>query len=144
MKPSLARTPFSRRMTSRVDVPEGVSVYWHCNGHDDVSHVLDLSTGGLFIQTQKPKPVGARARIEFLVQEGQIRADALVRYVQPNRGLGLKFTSMPESDRPRLGMLITRLRHLSRFQTTGEVIGRLGCIRDYLELRRPVITICQK
>ena len=98
-----------------------VLVYWRCNGQDDVSQVLDLGAGGLFIQTQKPKPVGARAQIEFLVQEGQIRADAVVRQVEPNKGLGLKFIAMPVWDRPRLGMLMTRLRHLSRYRTAGEV-----------------------
>ena len=52
--------------------------------------------------------------IDFLVQEGQIRADAVVRHVEPSSGLGLKFTRMPDADRTRLGMLITRLRHSSR------------------------------
>lgn len=106
-----------------MDAPEDVSVYWRCNGQDDVSHVLDLGAGGLFIKTRKQKPVGAQAKIEFLVEEGQIRTDAVVRHVEPNKGLGLKFTAMPVGDRPRLGMLITRLRHLSRFRTAGEVMG---------------------
>lgn len=123
MEPSLARTCFSRRLTWRVDATEDVSVYWRCNGQDDVSHVLDLGAGGLFIRTQRPRPVGALAKVEFLVQEGQIRADAVVCHVEPNKGLGLKFTAMPFVDRPRLGMLITRLRHLSRFRTAGEVMG---------------------
>jgi hypothetical protein len=48
------------------------------------------------------------------VQEGQIRAYAVVCHVEAAGGLGLKFTAMPEADRPRLGLLITRLRHSSR------------------------------
>lgn len=47
--------------------------------------------------------MGAQAKIEFLVEEGQIRTDAVVRHVEPNKGLGLKFTAMPVGDRPRLG-----------------------------------------
>lgn len=118
MDPFLRRPSFSRRRTSRVDTAEGVSVYWHCNGLDDVSAVRDLSFGGLFIKTQTPRPVGAVATIDFLVQEGQIRADAVVRHAEPASGLGLKFTAMPdEGDRSRLGMLITRLRHSSRSAT---------------------------
>ncbi len=113
----LRRPSFSRRRTSRVDTAERVSVYWRCNGRDDVSSVRDLSFGGLFIETQTPKPVGAAAKIDFLVQEGQIRADAVVRHAEPASGLGLKFTAMPEGDRSRLGMLITRLRHSSRSAT---------------------------
>ena len=110
----LRRPSFSRRRTSRVDPVEGVSVYWRCDGRDDVSPVGDLGFGGLFIKTHAPRPVGAAAAIDFLVQEGQIRADAVVCHVEAAGGLGLKFTAMPEGDRPRLGMLITRLRHSSR------------------------------
>ena len=105
---------FSRRRTSRIDAGDGVSVYWSCNGRDDISPVKDLSFGGLFIKTRAAKPVGTAATIDFLVQEGQVRADAVVRHVEPASGLGLKFTAMPEGDRPRLGVLIARLRHSSR------------------------------
>jgi len=116
LKPELyLRQPcFSRRRTSRVDTfdtSERVSVYWRCNRLEDVSPVRDLSFGGLFIDTSVALPVGAAATIDFLVQEGQIRADSVVRHVEPSSGIGLKFTAIPETDRPRLGMLITRLRH---------------------------------
>lgn len=123
MAPFSARTSFSRRLTWRVNALEDVWVYWRCNGQDDVADVLDLGAGGLFIRTREPKPVGARVKIEFLVQEGQIRADAIVRHVEPNKGLGLMYTAMPSGDRPRLGMLITRLRHLLRLRTSGEVMN---------------------
>jgi hypothetical protein len=33
--------------------------------------------------------VGSTATLDFLVREGQIRADAVVRRVEPSRGLGL-------------------------------------------------------
>lgn len=111
MDPFLRSPSFSRRRTSRVVTAEPVSVYWRCNGRDDVSPVRDLSFGGLFIKTHTPRPVGAAASIDFLVQEGQIRADAIVRQVQPPSGMGLRFTAIPEGDRSRLGALITRLRH---------------------------------
>jgi PilZ domain-containing protein len=123
-KPNLcSREPgFFRRWTFRVktfDTVEGVSVYWRCDGLDDVSPVRDLSFGGLFIDTSVAVPVGAVATIDFLVQEGQIRAEAVVRHVKPTSGLGLKFTAMPKTDHTRLGMLITRLRHSSRPIATG-------------------------
>lgn len=110
----LRRPSFSRRRTSRVDKVEGVSVYWRCNGRDDVSPIADLSFGGLFIKTGTPLPPGTPAAIDFLVEEGQIRADAVVRHSEPASGLGLKFTALPEGDLSRLGMLIMRLRHRSR------------------------------
>jgi hypothetical protein len=38
-----------------------------------------MSMGGLFIETPEPKAQGVLTRLHFLVQEGQIRADAIVR-----------------------------------------------------------------
>ena len=53
------------------------------------------------------------AKLEFLVQEGQIRADAVVRRAEPGGGLGMKFTAVSEEDRARLEALISRLRYSS-------------------------------
>jgi hypothetical protein len=139
-KPNLyLRKPcFSRRRTLRVDTfdtVEGVSVYWRCNGLDDVSLVRDLSFGGLFIETSVAVPVGAVATVDFLVQEGQIRAEAVVRHVKPTSGLGLKFTAMPKTDHPRLGMLITRMRHSSRpIAQAGKVTDVEKCQAEISEL----------
>jgi hypothetical protein len=55
-----------------------------------------------------------KAKLDFLVQEGQIRAEAVVRHFEPSNGLGLKFTAVTEQDWPHLAALITRLRNLSR------------------------------
>jgi c-di-GMP-binding flagellar brake protein YcgR len=103
-------TSHSRRLTSRVEAPQDVWVYWNCGERDDIARVRDLSMGGLFIETPKPKDVGVTTKLHFLVQEGQIRADAVVRHLAEGRGLGLKFTAVSEEDRPHLSALMTRLR----------------------------------
>ena len=69
-----------------------------------------MSLGGLFIETRAPKSLGSTVKLEFLVQEGQIRADSVVKRVEPGRGLALKFTAVSEQDRPRLAKLMVRLR----------------------------------
>jgi hypothetical protein len=93
-----------------------VWVYWQCHGREDVSLVRDMSMGGLFIETPQPKAAGVLTRLHFLVQEGQIRADAVVRHAKSGVGLGLRFTALSELDRPKLAALLTRLRgtHHSR------------------------------
>jgi hypothetical protein len=68
---------------------------------------------GLFVETEELRDVDATIRLDFLVQEGQIRAKAVVRHVKPGSGLGLKFIALTEGDGPRLTALITRLRSLS-------------------------------
>ena len=107
----------SRRHYPRVGTPSGVWVYWNCKGSEDTSRVRDLSMGGLFVETEKAREVDATIRLDFLVQEGQIRAKAVVRHVKPGCGLGLKFTALAEEDGPRLAELMTRLRSPSRSRT---------------------------
>jgi PilZ domain-containing protein len=110
----------SRRHYPRVQTPNGVWVYWNCKGREDTSRVRDLSTGGLFLETEEAADVNALIRLDFLVQDGQIRAKATVRHAKRGRGLGLKFTAMPEEDGPRLAALVTRLRSLPGSRTSSK------------------------
>ena len=103
----------SRRFTSRVETHERVWVDWRCDGREDISRVRNMSLGGLFVETRTSRGLGSTIKLEFLVQEGQIRADAIVRRAEPGRGLAMKFTAVSEEDRPRLEALISRLRYSS-------------------------------
>ena len=100
----------SRRLSSRVPTPGSVWVYWQCHGREDISSVRDMSMGGLFLETPQPKAEGVLTRLHFLVQEGQIRADAVVRHAKTGDGLGLKFVALNEQDGPKLAALLSRLR----------------------------------
>jgi len=103
----------SRRFNSRIE-SEGVWIFWWCNGFADASRVRDLSLGGLFVETARRAAVGSRAEVHFLVQEGQIHAEAVVRHVAPGSGLGLKITALNDRNRPHLMELMKRLRSLAR------------------------------
>jgi len=87
-----------------------VWVCWHCNGRDEVSRVHNMGAGGLFLETRVQRAVGTPTKLDFLVSEGQIRADAVIRHVQPGHGLGVKFTSLTEQDRRKFAVLMRRLR----------------------------------
>jgi PilZ domain-containing protein len=113
MATTLAKPLYSKRMSSRIETMGDVWVYWRCEGIDDVSRVCDLSVGGLFVSTPVPPPAGAKAKLDFLVQEGQIRAEAVVRHLVPSAGLGLKFTAITDKDCPNLVALLNRIRGLS-------------------------------
>jgi PilZ domain len=103
----------TRRRYPRIEKPHEVWVYWHSQGREDISRVRDLSTAGLFVETEVGRDVDAAIRLDFLVQEGQIRAKAIVRHVKSGCGLGLKFIAVTTEDGPRLTALMTRLRSLS-------------------------------
>lgn len=87
-----------------------VWVYWEYDQRAEVSHVRDLSLGGLFIETHRPRPDGELIHVHFLVQEGQIRLDGVVARAQPHKGIGLKFQSVSNEDVPQLTALINRIR----------------------------------
>jgi hypothetical protein len=109
---------FSRRFTSRVAGPSDLWVFWNRKNHDGLSRVLNLSVGGLCLSIDKSEriAVGEKVHLNFLTPEGQIRTDAIVRHIQPQR-LGLKFIAIREEDRAHLTALMTRLRDTSRSQT---------------------------
>src|ERR1700687_5046262 len=108
------------RFDSRVQTPSGVSVYWYSDGRQDVSRVRNLSLGGLFVETSTSRRLGSTVQLEFLVQEGQIKADAVVRRVEPGLGMGLKFMAVNDEDLPLLAALINRLRHSSGIYRTSQ------------------------
>jgi hypothetical protein len=100
---------YPRRFFSRVETRVDVWVSWRSNGRKETSRVRDLSLGGLFVETAKSTAVGASVKLHFLVQEGPIGAEAVVRHVKSG-GLGLKLSTMGDEDQKRLRTLITRLR----------------------------------
>lgn len=104
-----AASCFGRR-TSRVEAGESVYAFWSCDGHEALSRVRDLSLGGLFIESPMEESVDAPVKLHFLADEGQIRANAVVRHVKPGKGLGLKFIAISNRDCQRLAGLIKRVR----------------------------------
>ena len=113
----------SRRRVPRIAVSEGVWVYWESPPYRDISRVLDLSPMGLFLETRARKKEGDRISVHFLVQEGPIRAEAVVRHSVPGRGLGMKISSLSSQDAPQLTRLLTRL---SEEQLRKQSRGLLG------------------
>ena len=69
-----------------------------------------MSLGGFFLDTLSPRAIGTPTKVDFLVAEGQIHADAVVRHLVPGTGLELKFTGLPEQDRRKFAALMRRLR----------------------------------
>jgi c-di-GMP-binding flagellar brake protein YcgR len=105
----------SRRAASLVAGLSELWAFWNCMKHEGLSRVLDLSVGGLCLSIEKSErmAVGENIHLNFLTQEGQIRADATVRHMRPER-LGLKFIAISEQHRTSLTTLMTRLRTHSR------------------------------
>jgi hypothetical protein len=78
-----------------------------------------MSMKGLFVETEQPRGVGATITLDFLVQEGQIRAQAAVQHVKRGAGLGLKLMAVTPQDGPRLAALTARLCEMSQSGSNG-------------------------
>jgi hypothetical protein len=65
------------------------------------------------VECASPRPFGAKAEVHFLVPEGKIAGEAVVKHSQTGRGIGLRFTRILETDRMRMVGLIRRLRSAS-------------------------------
>jgi len=85
-------------------------VSWQDTVRKDVSRVREVGYGGLFISTPDPSPVGTVLTLLLSVQEGEIRAGAIVRNIFPEEGMGVEFNEMGQEAFARLETLLTRLR----------------------------------
>ena len=117
----------SRRRPSRIPAIDDVWVYWESAPYRDISRVRDLSPSGLFLESKARKKEGELVLLHFLVQEGQIRAEAEVRHVsQAGRGFGMKINSVSAQDIPHLRRLLSRLRENPLATRNPLNLGRLS------------------
>ena len=103
-----------RRLTTRVETGGDVWAYWQCGCRVDVSRVRNVSAGGMFLEIEQPLAKGQTANLHFLVQEGAIQVDAVVRRFTPGEGLGLKFVAIEKETGRHFAELLTRLRSNGR------------------------------
>jgi len=106
--------PPCRRLTTRVETCGEVWAYWQCGRRVDVSRVRNVSAGGMFLEIEQPLAKGQTANLHFLVQEGAIQVDAVVRRFTPGEGLGMKFTAIEKESGQHFAELLTRLRSVKR------------------------------
>jgi hypothetical protein len=99
----------ARRRITRIPSSD-LWVYWEGSPYHDISRVRDLSPAGLFVETRFRVATGAKLRMHFLVQEGQIRLDAQVCHTRQGQGHGLKIQSVLPKDIPQFDALLARMR----------------------------------
>src|SRR5438876_634710 len=106
----------TQRRYERISLPKGMTVAWYGGGDSQVSRLKTLGSGGLFLLADHVRPVGTTLTLLFevpggLVQKaasvwcpltllfevpgGLVQAEAVVRNISPNEGMGVvEFTNM--------------------------------------------------
>ncbi len=70
----------------------------------------DISLGGCFICTNKPLPIGARARMKLHRKGQTLEALVVVRIVKPRIGMGIEFFDLEPPNNDMLAAWIDALR----------------------------------
>ena len=79
-------------------------------------HTANVSTGGLFINTQEPIRPGTRMVVRFELPNNKHRVIAISRvsYVRRGTGLGVEFLGLDDEDREEIEAYIETLKCVSR------------------------------
>jgi len=96
------------RRYERISLPKGMSVTWYGGGQQQVSRVKTLSMGGVFLGGSTLR-VGSDLTVVFEVPGGMVMAEAVVRNIVPDEGMGVEFTKMNTQSRALLEELLMRL-----------------------------------
>ena len=90
-----------RRRYVRVKSPD-ILVAWQANTRRSVSRLDTLGLGGMFVLTREPAPIRSMLRLLLDLPIGEVRARAVVRRVNPLKGMAVEFVAMSQEDRARL------------------------------------------
>ncbi|HJZ68198.1 MAG TPA: PilZ domain-containing protein [Blastocatellia bacterium] len=79
-------------------------------------HMANVSTGGLFINTQEPIRPGTRMVVRFELPNNKHRVIAISRvsYVRRGTGLGVEFLGLDDEDREEIEAYLETLKGVSR------------------------------
>ena len=78
----------------------------------------DLSTRGIFVNTPRSYPAGARLRLRFGLLRTRINVEPLgdVRYCLPGIGIGVHFVDLPQDARAAIETELEEMRSQSQNQ----------------------------
>ena len=85
-----------------------VDVYFNGADATGVASTKDISAGGLYMNTQAELPEGALLTVRLPFPEGDVVVNAEVVYINPGRGVGIRFHGLPEKDRALMERSLAR------------------------------------
>lgn len=95
-----------RRRYRRIPVPSLFWVRWETGTRRQVSRVLNVSLGGMFLATTDPPPAGTSLKLTFEGPAKEVQTEAIVRNSIFGSGMGVDFKDMHDEDRNQLNILL--------------------------------------
>jgi hypothetical protein len=91
-----------QRKYKRLKPPHGLLAAWQSGTQRDVSYVVDMALGGLYLRTKKKVALRSLVQILLDMPSGQVRGRAVVRRISEHHGMGVQIIAMDQDDRARL------------------------------------------
>ncbi|HTN52208.1 MAG TPA: TIGR02266 family protein, partial [Anaeromyxobacter sp.] len=109
--------PQRDRRDARVDVQLRVRLAYGSLDDFVERHAVNVSRGGIFVQTLDPKPVGTEVSLDITLDSGDqvIRGKGVVRWTAPPSapgepvrapGMGIKFTELSRESRALIDLMV--------------------------------------
>jgi PilZ domain-containing protein len=98
------------RRYPRVKAPGSALVAWKTSERREVSRVVTIALGGLFLLTKNPAKIGSILQMLIVTPRGNLRVRASVRSVVAGEGMGVAIVSMEQEDRGKLDRWLKQLR----------------------------------
>src|SRR2546429_9942312 len=86
-----------------------MTVAWYGGGDSQVSRLKTLGSGGLFLLADHVRPVGTTLTLLFEVPGGLVQAEAVVRNISPQKGMGGGISNIWPQTREVLDDLLRRV-----------------------------------
>ncbi len=99
-----------RRKGSPIRVQRPLEATYSADSPPVAARIEDISESGCFIDAHHPPPAGSHIRLQFSLPSDPsgepVLCDALVVWMQPNVGMGVKFLDLPQETNDRIRFFI--------------------------------------
>jgi type IV pilus assembly protein PilZ len=95
-----------RRVVKRLPVRAGVKIKVEDQTVTQWGICRDISSGGCYVETTSPLPVGAKIEMVLYIDEREIRPNGVVRSSKSGWGMGIQFSKMNSTDKQALDQVL--------------------------------------
>lgn len=93
-----------RRRHERVPIDLQIDL----GGRDATTHAIDISAGGLYVETSSSILVGTAVKLGIWLRKKRFVVNAIVRTVDPGIGMGVEFVGLGDADRKAIEKIVER------------------------------------